>query len=91
VKRETENRKKKADVLREFVLVNYAIQKIFKNGSKIISDFEENGSTIKRLRKPGRSDANEALLKWFKPQKNDNVSVSVPLFIITSVLPNFKF
>jgi hypothetical protein len=87
--RQTENRKKKDDVLQEFVLVNSAIEKIFKNRAKIIRYFEEIGSTIKRLQKPGRSDANEALLKWFKPQKNDKVSKSVPLFIITFVLPNF--
>jgi len=65
--RQTENRKKKVDVFREFVLVKFAIQKILKNRAKTISAFEENGSTIKRLRKPGRSDANEALVKWFKP------------------------
>ena len=86
--RQTENRKKKVDIFREFVLVNFAIQKVFKNRAKIISAFEENGWTIKRLRKPERSDAIEALMKWFKPQKNDIVSVSVPLFIITFALPN---
>lgn len=42
-----ENRKKKTDVFREFVIVNYAAQKIFKNRVEIINDFEENGSTIK--------------------------------------------
>jgi hypothetical protein len=89
VTRQTENRKKKPDMFREFVLVKCAFQNIFKNRAKIISAFEENGTTVKRLRKPGRSDANEALLKWFNPQKNDNVSVSGPLFIITFVLPSF--
>jgi hypothetical protein len=75
--------------LLEIVLVNYTIGNIFKTRAKIISDFEENGSIIKRLRKPGRSDANGVLLKWFKPQKNDDVSVSVPLFIIAFVLLNY--
>jgi transposase len=84
-----ENLKKKADVFREFVLVNYAVQKIFKNRAKIISAFEENGSTIKRLRNPERSDAIKALLKRCKPQRSDNVPVSGPLFIISFVLSNF--
>jgi transposase-like protein len=47
--REIENGKKKADVCREFGLVNSTTQAIWKNRSKIISAFEQNGSRIKRL------------------------------------------
>jgi hypothetical protein len=45
--RETENGKKKADVCREFGLVNFMIQTIWKNRTEIISTFEQNGSIIK--------------------------------------------
>jgi hypothetical protein len=80
--REIENGKKKADMCREFGLVNSTTQTIWKNRTKIISVFEQNGSRIKRLQKPERSDVNEALLKWFKQQRSDNVPVSGPLPII---------
>jgi hypothetical protein len=42
-----------------------------KNRTKIISAFEQNGSRIKQLRKPERSDVVEARLKWFKHQRSD--------------------
>jgi len=54
--RETENGKKKADVCREFGLVNSTMQTIWKNRSKIISAFERNGSRIKRFRKRERNE-----------------------------------
>jgi len=37
-----------------------------RNGTKIISAFERNGSRIKLFGKTGRSDVNLAQLKWFK-------------------------
>jgi hypothetical protein len=80
--RQIENGKKKADVCREFGLVNSIIQTIWKNRTKIIRAFEQNGSRIKRSRKPERSDVVEALLKWFKQQEGDNVPVSGPLLMI---------
>jgi hypothetical protein len=49
---EIENGKKKADVCQEFCLINSTIQTIWKNRTQIISAFEQNGSRIKRLRKP---------------------------------------
>ena len=57
--------KKRAGVFGEFGLVNYRTQKICKNRTEFISAFEQNGSRIKRLRKPERNDVDEALLKWF--------------------------
>jgi hypothetical protein len=54
--------KKKAYVCREFRLVNSKIQTIWKNRTGIISAFEQNGSRIKRLRKPERSDIDDALV-----------------------------
>ena len=47
----------------ESCLVNYAIQKIWKNGTKIISVSEERESRIKRLGKHEGSDGAEALFK----------------------------
>jgi hypothetical protein len=49
----------------EFGLVNSTIQKICKNRTKVISEFEQNGSRVKRFRTPEGSDVDEALLKWF--------------------------
>ncbi|KAJ8884288.1 hypothetical protein PR048_016145 [Dryococelus australis] len=46
---------------------------IQKNKTKIIDAFEKNGSRIKQLHKPERSDVDEVLLKWFKQQRSDNI------------------
>jgi len=45
--RHIENGKKKVDVGRKVGLVNSTIEMICKNGTKIISAFEQNGSRIK--------------------------------------------
>jgi hypothetical protein len=55
--------------------------KRFGETDKIVRAFEQNGSRIKRLRKPGRSDVDEALLKLFKQQRSENVPVSGPLLM----------
>ena len=60
----------------EFCLVNTTIQKIWRDSTKIISTFEQSGWRIKRFRKPERSDVVKALLKWFKQERNESVSVS---------------
>jgi len=52
-------------VCQEYGLVNSTIQKVWKIRTKIIGAYEENGSRIKRLRKPKGSDVDEELLKWF--------------------------
>jgi hypothetical protein len=54
-----------------FGFVYSTIQKIGKNGTKIISDFERNGSRIKQFREPERSDVDESLFKWFKQRISD--------------------
>ena len=79
------------DVCRAFGLVNSKTQTIWKNKTKIISVFDENGSKTKRFRKPERSDVNEAFHKPFKSQRRYNVPVSWHLLIIIFVLPQFKF
>ena len=60
--------KKEADLYGEFGLVNSTIQKICKNRTKIISAFKQNGSRIKRFRKPERSDVSEALFHPLAPE-----------------------
>jgi len=52
VVKQIENGKKKADVCREFCIVNCTISTIWKSSSKIISVFEQNRSRIKQFRKP---------------------------------------
>jgi len=64
--RQIEKWKKKSDFVRKFGPVNSTIETIWKNRTKIISAFEQNGSRIKRFREPERSDVDEALLNWFK-------------------------
>ena len=76
---------------REFGLVSSTIQTIWKNGTKIISAFEQNGLRIKRYRKPERSDVDEALLRWFKQQRSDIVPISGPLLVIIFLVLNFNF
>jgi len=44
--------KKKADVCQEFGIVNYTIQMVWKKIRKIISAFEQSGSSIKQFQKP---------------------------------------
>jgi len=44
----------------------------------------------KLFRNPERSDVSEALLKWFKQHRSDNVPVSGTLQMITLALPNCK-
>jgi hypothetical protein len=63
--REIENEKQKEIVVcREFGVVNSATQTIWKNRSKMIIAFEQNGLRIKRFRKHERGDVDETLLIW---------------------------
>lgn len=55
--------KKKADESWEFCLVNSVIQKICKNRTKFVSEFEQNWLRIKCFQKPELSGIDEALLK----------------------------
>ena len=81
--------RKKADVCREFDLIPSTIHKIYKNRSKVINAFEGNESIIKRFRKTERSDVVEELLKWFKQERGDEVSLSVRFLTINFVVAKF--
>ena len=50
---------------------------------------EQNGSRLKRFRKPERSDVDEAMLSWYKQQITDSVAVSGLLLMLVLLL--FKF
>jgi len=80
-------KKKIAVACQEFGLSNSTLQMICKSRTEIISTFDQNGSRIKRFRKSKRSEVDEVLLKWFKPERGDNVPVSGPLLMMIFVLP----
>jgi len=63
---------KKAELCRELGLVNSTIQTTWKHKTKIISANEQNGTRIKRFRKPEWSEVEETLLKRFKQEGSDN-------------------
>jgi len=81
--RQIANGKKEANMCREFGLINPTIQTIWRNRTKIISVFEQNESRSKQFKNPERSDVDEALLKWFKQEIRDKVSVRGALLMIT--------
>lgn len=81
VTREIENGRK-ADMCHAFGLVNYTVQTIWKNRTKIVGAFELNGSRIKRLQKPEQINVDEALLKWFKQLRSNNIPISGPLLMV---------
>jgi len=59
------------------------------NNNTIISKFERMDQEYSECFKPEWSDVDEALLKWYKEERNDNVPVNSPLPRITSVLSKF--
>ena len=74
---------------REFGFVNSIIKKIWKNRTRIFSEFEQKGSRIKGFRNSERREFDEALLKWFKQQRSDDIPVS-GLLLTIFVLPKFQ-
>ena len=66
-----------------------AIQKIWRNITKIVNAFKQNGSTVKLLRKPERSDVDEAVLNWFNRGRSDKFPVSDHVLMIIFILPKF--
>jgi hypothetical protein len=59
-------------MFQEFALVNSMNQKIWKNRTKIISVFEQNGLRMKVFQKLERTDIHETMLKWFKQRRSDS-------------------
>jgi hypothetical protein len=63
-KKKTKKKKKKqekADVCRDYGLVNSTVQTICENRTNTVSAFEQNRSRIKRFRKPKRFDVDDGL------------------------------
>ena len=78
--KEIENEKNKADVPRIWSCLIQQF-KCFEK-TQIVNTFEVNELKITQLGKPKHCDIDEAVLKWFKQQRNDNVSISGPLLMI---------
>jgi hypothetical protein len=87
--RRTQNEKDKDDVGREIGRLFSMIQKIWKNKTKIVSAFVQNGSRKKRHLKSEGPDVDDALLTWFQQDRSDNVPVSRHFFVIIFVLHKF--
>jgi hypothetical protein len=88
--RGVENGRKKDDVFHDVGIVNFMTQTIWKNRTKFTSALEGRGPRITRFREGGRIDGDEALLKWFKRERSDDVPVSGVVFVITLPLPKFE-
>lgn len=73
----------------EFGFINSTVKMIWKNKTKIISEFEQKGSRIKQFWKTEQSDVDEALLKWFKKHRSENVPVS-GLLLKTIFVPKLQ-
>jgi hypothetical protein len=69
--------------------INSTIKKIWKNKTKINSAFEQNRSRRRPFQKPERSDVDEALFKWFKKQRSENVPLSGLLVPLSGLLMIF--
>lgn len=76
-----ESGKKKADVCREFGLVNSTVGTIIKNKEKIVKSFNEGGSQAKKIRFCEKPDVDSALLKWFSQCRSANLPINGPLLI----------
>lgn len=74
--RRLEDGVKKVDVSREFDLAYSSLISIWANREKILNTFAQNGSKLKRIRKPLRKDLDEALYSWYVQQKNNNKPVN---------------
>ena len=84
--------RKRADVRRGFCLLNSTIQTICKDRTQILRAFERNGSRIQRFRKTERSYVTEALPKWYKQDRSDNIVPASGLLLMkTFDVPKFWF
>lgn len=61
-------------------LSSSTISTIWKKKDIIINAFEKNKCNLKKLRTTEKNDLEEALLSWFKIQKEDNMPISATTF-----------
>ena len=79
--------KKKADVSREFRLVNSTIEMVWENETTVIMPLNRTDREEREIRKPEFSDVDETLLVWLKQEISVNVPVSGSVVIITFCTP----
>lgn len=70
---------KKANVCREFGLVNSTVCTIIKNKDKIMQNFLNGKGHVKKIRFCEKTDIDSALLAWFKQCRSANVPINGPL------------
>lgn len=76
-----ESGRKKADVCREFGLVNSTICTIVKNKNKIMNTFVKGKEKSKKIRSCEKVEIDEALITWFKQCRSANLPVNGPLLM----------
>ncbi|GJQ76772.1 hypothetical protein Trydic_g15612 [Trypoxylus dichotomus] len=76
-----ESGRKKADVCRQFGLVNSTVGTIIKNKEKILKSFDEGGAQAKKIRLPEKPDVDSALIKWFSQCRSANLPINGPLLM----------
>lgn len=70
---------KKADVCRQFGLVNSTVCTIMKNKEKILESHHHGQGHMKKIRVCEKSNVDAALLEWFKQCRSANFPINGPL------------
>lgn len=68
-----------ADICRKYSLATSTVSTIWKNKNKIKEILNSNISKLKRIRKPVNKEVDQALLRWFKQKRTENVPISGPI------------
>lgn len=77
-----ESGEKNSDLCKELSVSHSTISTIWKNKEKIKEVFEKDNSfSFKKIRSTEYKALDSALLKWFKLQRNSNVSISGPILL----------
>ncbi|XP_057327621.1 tigger transposable element-derived protein 4-like [Microplitis mediator] len=66
-------------IAKEYAVSHSTISTIWKDKERIKKTFEENNLKIKRARTTEHNDIDQALLKWFKHQRSNNIPISGPI------------
>lgn len=77
-----ESGEKNSDLCQEYSIAHSTISTILKNKAKIKEVFEnDNSFKFKKIRSTEYKALDNALLKWFKLQRNSNVSINGPILL----------
>lgn len=74
-----ENNEKNSNIATEFGVSHSTISTIWKNRDKIKREFECERYNVKKIRGSDHEDIDNALLKWFKTQRNFNIPINGPI------------